>query len=86
MLIDEASSTLERDNEKLLFALLTSIGTTFITAGNGTTLAKFHTHVVEIAADGTWKHVPASEYDRKSWRALSFLIPDFLKGDKDNEK
>lgn len=80
VLIDEASSTLERDNEKLLFALLTSIGTTFITAGNGTSLAKFHTHVVEIAHDGSWKHVPASEYDRKGWRALQFLLPDFLKG------
>ncbi len=77
-IIDEASAALEAENEKLLYTLLASIGTTVVSAGNGTVLAKYHTQVLELAGDGSWKLYPASEYQPKTWRSFQFFIPSFL--------
>jgi len=85
-IIDEASAALEAENEKLLYTLLTSIGTTFVSAGNGNTLAKYHTQVLELTGDGSWKLYPATEYKPKVWRALQFLVPDFLLPKEDEKK
>jgi putative ATP-binding cassette transporter len=86
VIIDEASAALEAENEKLLYQLLTTIGATFVSAGNGNTLAKYHTQVLELAGDGSWKLYPASEYQPKTWRSFQNFIPKFLLGDKDEEK
>lgn len=55
VIIDEATSALEDDNEKLLYSLLTSLGSTVISAGNGTELAKYHSQVLELDGKGGWK-------------------------------
>lgn len=65
VLIDQTSST-GHDTEKLLYTLLTSISASFITAGNDTTLAGFHTQVIEIATGGAWKNSPAKAIKRPS--------------------
>lgn len=83
VIIDEAAAALEAENEKLLYTALGSIGSTYITAGNGTVLAKYHSQVLELNGDGTWKIIPASEYQPKSWR--NFLLPKFLRGDDDEQ-
>jgi vitamin B12/bleomycin/antimicrobial peptide transport system ATP-binding/permease protein len=65
--IDEATSALESDNEKLLYTLLTSLGTTVVSAG-APSLSKYHTQVLELAGDGTWKLFPSGDYKGKGWR------------------
>lgn len=60
-IIDEATSALEAENEKLLYGLLTSLGSTIISAGNGVELAKYHTQVLELDGKGGWKLYPTSE-------------------------
>lgn len=86
VVIDEASAALEAENEKLLYQLLTGIGATFVSAGNGLALAKYHTQVLELAGDGSWKLYPASEYQPKTWRSLQNFIPKFLLGDDEKKK
>jgi beta-glucosidase len=60
-IVDEATSALEADNEKLLYGLLTSLGSTIISAGNGADLAKYHTQVLELDGKGGWKLFPAKD-------------------------
>ena len=86
VVIDEASASLEAENEKLLYQLLTTIGATFVSAGNGNALVKYHTQVLELAGDGSWKLFPASEYQPKSWRSFQDFIPKFLRHDQNEHK
>lgn len=81
--VDEASAALEAENEKLLYTVLAALGTTVVSAGNGNALAKYHTQVLELAGDGSWKLYPASEYQPKTWRPLKFL-DSFLKKDEES--
>lgn len=86
VVIDEASASLEAENEKLLYQLLTTIGATFVSAGNGNALVKYHTQVLELAGDGSWKLFPASEYQPKTWRSFQDFIPKFLRHDQNEQK
>lgn len=79
-LVDEASNAMEAENEKLLFSLFKSLGTTYLTASNSADLVKYHSWVLEINDAGSWKLVPASEYEPKIWRSLERLVPRFLIG------
>lgn len=77
-LIDEASNSMEAENEKLLFTLFKTLGTTYFTAGNSTELLKHHTWVLEIGEKGVTKLVKASDYEPKVWPKLSSFVPSFL--------
>lgn len=79
-LVDEASNAMEAENEKLLFTLFKTLGTTYFTAGNNAELVKYHSWVLEIAGDGSWKLVEAANYEPKIWRQLERFIPKFLLG------
>lgn len=60
--IDEATSALEADNEKLLYTLLASFGATIVSTGNGGNLSKYHTNVLELIGSGQWKLYAAGAY------------------------
>jgi putative ATP-binding cassette transporter len=62
VIIDDATSGLEDDNLRLLYGVLTTIGATVISVGNGDALRQYHSKVLELSGDGRWKVVPASEY------------------------
>jgi putative ATP-binding cassette transporter len=79
-LVDEASNAMEAENEKLLFTLFKSLGTTYLTASNGADLVKYHSWVLEINDGGSWKLVPAADYEPKVWRSLEKFLPRFLIG------
>lgn len=88
-MVDEASNSMEAENEKLLYTLFKSLGTTYITAGNSTDLVKYHSWVLELGDNGSWKLIPAANYEPKIWRKLDNFVPRFLTtlvGDSDNSK
>jgi putative ATP-binding cassette transporter len=62
VVIDDATSGLEDDNVRLLYGVLTTIGATVISVGNGDALRQYHSKVLELSGDGRWKVVPASDY------------------------
>jgi putative ATP-binding cassette transporter len=66
--IDEATSALEPEAEHLFYSLLRTLGTTIVSVGNGMTLAKYHTQVLELNGDGTWKSYPASNYKPREFK------------------
>ena len=63
-IIDDATMVLEDQNESLLFSLLSSLGTTLLSAGPAAsaTLVKYHRRVLQLFGDGTWKVYDASDY------------------------
>ncbi len=67
-IIDDATMVLEDQNESLLFNLLTSLGTTMLSAGPtaNASLVKYHRRVLELGGDGTWKVYDANDYHPKS--------------------
>lgn len=68
VVIDEATSALEPEAEHLFYTLLRALGTTFVSAGNGMTLAKYHSEVLELSGDGRWKTYPASNYKPREFK------------------
>lgn len=62
VVMDDATTALEAENERLLYALLASFGAVVVSAGAPARLQKYHTHVLELAGDGTWLLVPADKY------------------------
>lgn len=77
-MIDEASNAMEAENEKLLFTLFKTLGTTYLSAGNGADLVKYHSYVLEIRGDGTWELKSAANYEPKIWRSMERFLPRFL--------
>jgi putative ATP-binding cassette transporter len=67
-IIDDAAMVLEDQNESLLFSLLSSLGTTLLSAGPtaSANLVKYHRRVLELGGDGTWKVYDANDYHPKS--------------------
>ena len=68
VVIDEATSALEPEAEHLFYTLLRTLGTTVVSAGNGMTLAKYHTQVLELLGDGYWKSYPASNFKPREFK------------------
>lgn len=66
-IIDEGTSALEGDNERLLYSLLTSLGSTIVSAGTGSNLVKYHQMVLELQGDGKWELHPALNYKQRSF-------------------
>lgn len=61
-IIDEATSALEVEAERLFYTLLSGMGATIVTAGNGPALAQYHSHVLELTGDGAWRSYPATQF------------------------
>lgn len=74
VVIDEATSALEQGDVQLLYTLLGSLGATVVSAGNASNLVKYHTQVLELAGDGSWKLHPANTYTPKPFVRLSGLV------------
>jgi putative ATP-binding cassette transporter len=68
VIIDEATSALEPEAEHLFYTLLRTLGTTTVSAGNGVALAKYHTQILELAGDGSWRTYPASNYKPREFK------------------
>ena len=83
VVIDEATSSLEPQHVDMLYTLLTSLGSTVVTCGNGTALAKYHTHVLELSGDGSWNLHLATEFKPKPFanRFGTGFAPRFRKLD-----
>lgn len=62
--VDEATSALEAENERLLYSLLTGLGTTVISAGTSSNLVQYHQMVLELKGDGTWTLHPSNNFKR----------------------
>lgn len=54
-ILDEATSALDVKNEEHLYSVLASSGVTFISVGHRPTLTRYHTQVLELVGDGTWR-------------------------------
>lgn len=54
-ILDEATSALDQANEERLYDHLERIGTTFLSVGHRSTLAKYHQAVLEFSQDKTWR-------------------------------
>lgn len=66
VLLDEVPTSLEEENERLLYSVLTGLGATVLTAGSAARLVKYHTHVLELLGEGKWRFIPAGEYQPKT--------------------
>jgi putative ATP-binding cassette transporter len=87
VVIDEATSALEQDNERLLYTLLASLGATVVSTGNPNSLVKYHTKVLELAGDGTWTVHPADQYKPKSTQVrINPVIQRFTWRSPDGDK
>jgi putative ATP-binding cassette transporter len=53
--LDEASSALDGDNEKLLYTLLSSVGATVISVGHRSSLIAHHDSILELKGNGAWE-------------------------------
>ncbi|MBD2079991.1 ABC transporter ATP-binding protein/permease [Leptolyngbya sp. FACHB-17] len=54
-ILDEATSALDQANEERLYEHLERVGTTFLSVGHRSTLAKYHQAILEFSQDKTWK-------------------------------
>ncbi|NET37366.1 MAG: ABC transporter ATP-binding protein/permease [Cyanothece sp. SIO1E1] len=60
--LDEATNALDIANEDSLYSHLKAKSTTFVSVGHRPTLLQYHQLVLELAKDGAWQLIPASEY------------------------
>jgi putative ATP-binding cassette transporter len=67
VIVDDATAALENETEQLLYTVLTTIGATVVTAGNGAALVKYHQQVLELKGDGTWSLQDAASYKPKKF-------------------
>lgn len=65
VLLDEVPSTLEEENERMLYSVLAGLNATVLTAGSAARLVKYHTHVLELLGNGQWKWCLAKDYQPK---------------------
>lgn len=53
--LDEASSALDSENEKLLYTLLGSVGATVVSVGHRSSLLAHHDSILELKGNGAWE-------------------------------
>ncbi len=70
VIVDDATAALETETEQLLYTVLTTIGATVVTAGNGAALVQYHQQVLELKGDGSWTLQPSSAYKPKKFLNL----------------
>lgn len=62
-LLDEATSAVDQPAEARLYRALAEANVTPVTVSHHTGLIGRHAHVLALAGDGGWKHVPADAFD-----------------------
>jgi len=60
--LDEATSALDLSNEENLYRHLRDKAITFISVGHRPSLLRYHTSVLELGGDTTWRLLPIDEY------------------------
>lgn len=60
--LDEATSSLDEENERILYQSLRKLGISFVSVGHRSTLKEFHDHLILLNKDGT---VELSEIDHR---------------------
>lgn len=66
VILDEATSALDIANEENLYKELAASGATMVSVGHRPSILKYHSQVLELAADETWRLYSADEYRFKS--------------------
>jgi len=61
VMLDEATSALDATNEDLLYQLLSSTATTFVSVSHHDTIRKYHKNVLELLGDGRWSLNPVQQ-------------------------
>jgi putative ATP-binding cassette transporter len=51
--LDEATSSLDEENERLLYKRLRELGISFVSVGHRSTLKEFHDHLIILNKEGT---------------------------------
>ncbi len=62
VILDEATSALDETNEAQLYEFLRATSATMISVSHRPHVAKYHTHVLVLLGDETWKLQSAAEY------------------------
>ena len=68
VILDEATSALDEKNEAALYELLRATSATVISVSHRPHVAKFHTHVLILAGDQSWKIQTSEEFVAESER------------------
>ena len=55
VILDEATSALDSKNEEMLYQKLMDSGATLISVSHRLNILKYHTHVLALGGDGSWK-------------------------------
>jgi putative ATP-binding cassette transporter len=66
--LDESTSAVDIETERLLYGLLARSGATFVSVGHRLTLLSYHINALRLMPKGAWlvvpaQHVPAAEFD-----------------------
>lgn len=61
VLLDESTSALDADNEKLMYDILRELGVTCVSVGNQASLPKYHDVELRLQAEGQWKLSPLEQ-------------------------
>ncbi|MFC5302535.1 ABC transporter ATP-binding protein/permease [Azospira restricta] len=61
-ILDEATSALDVPNEERLYRQLVAGRTTLVSVGHRASVLKYHTQVLELVGDGSWKLYSAKDY------------------------
>jgi vitamin B12/bleomycin/antimicrobial peptide transport system ATP-binding/permease protein len=59
VILDEATSALDSNNEESLYRQLHDCGATIVSVSHRLNILKYHRHVLELGADGSWRVIPA---------------------------
>ncbi len=60
--LDEATSSLDENNEELLYRRLQESPITFASVGHRSTLRKYHQQVLELDGESGWRMIPNQDY------------------------
>ena len=63
VILDEATSALDTENEASLYQQLQDSGATLISVSHRLNIVKYHDHVLELNADGSWRVTPANDFN-----------------------
>jgi len=63
--LDEASSALDFENERLLYEALKSRGATYVSVAHKLSLRKYHSHILDLKLGGDWTFYESPEYHRE---------------------
>ena len=75
--LDESTSSLDEENERLLYQNLQELGISFVSVGHNNTLKEFHDYLLVLNKDGTVElsELPKRKVSSALKRFLDFLDP-----------